>query len=369
MLSPRKKYVFIAAGVNVILVIVTAAGGFFGTSAALLADALHSLADLFTNIIIAIGVSWSEKPADSNHHYGHYKAESLVTAIAGILISCGAAAMLLHSLIPGEVKTTQLPKPWTIGVAVFSIITCIFVYRFLSYGAKKLHSPGIAAAAADKLADSLTSVAAAVGISGSIIFQTVWADRIASVVVALAVLRSGIKILIRGSHELLDGSPSSAIIEQIKQTVSSVDRVENVHSVRVRSAGGRMFAEIDITTCPTGTVEAGHALAHEVKNTLLKQFAYLADAVIHVEPSEGNTIHDLKEQISAVFSACSHCTSFHDIEILQSLRGYVATADILLPPDYTVKQAHEIADELQKQCLAIPLITDAVIHVDYSDDR
>jgi divalent metal cation (Fe/Co/Zn/Cd) transporter len=243
------------------------------------------------------------------------------------------------------------------------------VYRVLSHGAKKLHSPGIAAAAADKLADSLTSVAAAVGITGSIVFQTIWADRIASVVVALAVMRTGIKILMRGGHELLDGSPSSTVIDEIKQTINHIDRVEDVHAVRVRSAGGRMFAEIDISTCRAGTVEAGHALAHEVKNSLLNQFAYLEDVVVHVEPCKENTVQDLQQKICAVFSKCTHCTSFHDVEILQSPKGYVATADIQLPADLTVKEAHAIADDLQKQCLAIPRVSDAVIHVDYSDDR
>jgi cation diffusion facilitator family transporter len=369
MLSPRKKYVFAAAGVNILLILLKAIGGILGASAALLADALHSLADLITDIIIAIGVSWSEKPADSNHHYGHYKAESLVTAIAGIIISGGAAVMLLHSVLPGEEATARLPRPWTAVIAAFSIFVCFVTYLVLSKGARKLNSPGIAAAAADKLADSLTSVAAAAGITGSLVFQTIWVDRIASVIVALAVLRTGIKILLRGGHELLDGSPSTKVVDNLKQAVMAVDRVENVHSVRMRSAGGRMFAEIDITTCRAGTVEAGHDLVHEVKNVLLKQFTYLEDVVVHVEPCEENIQQNLQEQIRAIFNECPNCISFHDIEILQSPKGYVATADIQLPENLTVKKAHEIADQLQKKCLAIPRITDAVIHVDYSDDR
>ncbi len=366
----KKKTLLFATAINILLSAGKAIGGVLGNSSALLADALDSLTDLVGDVIVILGVWVAGKPADEQHQFGHYKAESIVTVVAGLLIVGAALSMLVRSislLISNETPYTQ---PWTAFVALWSILTCTGMYFFLDARARKHNSPGLGAAAAHKLADAGTSVAALAGIVLSTFFDIHWGDAAASGIVSIWIIRTGVKIILRGGHELLDGATELKMDRQIFNIAQNVSGVSGVHGLKTRSAGGKIFAEMDISISDNLSVADGHVIAHRVRDRLTREMPHLADVIVHIEPAGGERAvrNSIISQSQKILSMESELRSFHGIDVLPSQNGFILVVDVVVSPDITVRHAHMICESLRKRLLDIPKLSDAIIHIDYQKD-
>ena len=369
MFSGRQRAAIFAAAVNIILFFGKLLGGFFGRSSGLLADALDSMTDFLGDVVVLGGVSLAKKPPDEKHQYGHYKAESLVTAIVGLMIIAGAVVMLARGVFSFGRPATA-PELWTAIIAAGSVIICIGTYLYLHNRAGKLSSPALDAGAAHKLADAFTSIAALTGILLSSVFHIRWGDSAASALVAIWVIRTGIVIVSRGGHELLDGAPSSEIENLAIKIIAETPGVINIGDVRMRSAGGRIFAEIDISTSKDLSVADGHIVAHRVRNRLKRNLKNLADAVIHIEPcyKDASQKDEIKKAAQKILAEETQLRGFHGINVLPSNVGFILVADIVVSPSITVKEAHDIAENLRQKLIQIPQLGDAILHIDYKRD-
>lgn len=369
MFGERQRSALVGAIVNISLFFIKLAGGFIGRSSALLADALDSLTDMVGDVIVVGGTWFAEKPADRSHQYGHYKAESLVTAVVGLIIIGSAAAMLIHGVLKIG-KVSAVPELWTLFVALTSIVVNILLYFYLHRKSQKFFSPALDAAALHKLSDAFTSVAAFVGIAAAVLFGIGWADSAASIVVAIWVIRTGMVIVFRGGHELLDGAPSADVEKTAYKIISQTAGVSRVVALRMRSAGGKIFTETDIAVAKELAIEEGHTVAHRVRDELMKNIPNLADVVVHIEPSSRD--ESIKGKISKraveIISSRSGILSFHGIAILSSEQGYILAVDIVVSPDISVRAAHDIADALRNDLLTEINLADAIIHIDYKKD-
>lgn len=365
----RQRAALFAATVNIVLFFGKLSGGLLGRSAALLADALDSLTDLLGDVAVLGGVWVAQKPPDDAHQYGHFKAESIATALVGLLIVAGAVAMLARNILTFR-KPTPQPEIWTVFIAAASIIICTISYLYLRSRAKKYSSPALGAGAAHKLADAFTSVAALIGIVLSVAFHLPWGDRAASAVVAIWVIRTGVKIIFHGGHELLDGAPEPDIEKLAIKIIRETPGVSMVRNLRMRSAGGKIFAELDITIAPNLSITDAHIIAHRVKNRLAEKIENLADAIVHTEPCRKNTIaqSEISHKGMEILSSCKKLRGFHGIAVLPSNNGFILVADIVVSPNITVREAHNIADELRNRMLKIPNLADAILHIDYQRD-
>jgi len=366
----KKSAVFFAIAVNIILFIGKLVGGILGGSSALISDSLDSLTDFIGDIIVLGGIWFAGKPPDKKHPYGHYKAESLVTAIVGIIIIASATTMLYRSLISLYTGGFATPRRWTAFVALGSIAGCLITYFYLHRASKKYFSSALEAGAAHKFADALTSLAALLGILLSSFLKIRWGDPAASAIVSLWVMRTGIKIISRGGHELLDGAPDEDFELTVKRTIASIPAVEKIHSLQMRTAGGKVFAHIDISVPSELSIADAHIVAHRVGDVLMTKFPRIADVVVHTEPCDNDRrIEDeIIWKVRKILGKEDEIKNFHGIDALVSENGFIVVADIVVAPEMTVKNAHKIAQRIRDEIIKIENIADAIIHIDYTRD-
>ncbi len=271
--------------VNVILFVLKLVGGIVGHSRALLADALNSLLDIVANTIVWIGIKVARRPADENHPYGHGHADTLAAlfvalllVITGIYIGISAIQVIIEKnyRAPGEIATI---------IAAFTIVVKEILYQWTIRAGRKANSAAVIANAYDHRSDVYASSGALIGIVVAQIGYPIL-DPIAGFWIGLLILRNAVKLMRDNLHFLMGGAPDFAIIRQITETASGHTGVQHVRDVKVRSAGPTYIADLKIMVDGELTVTAGHDIASDLKEILLKTVDNLQDAMIHVEPLE-----------------------------------------------------------------------------------
>ncbi|HSQ89849.1 cation diffusion facilitator family transporter [Romboutsia sp.] len=269
---------------NIILTVIKIIAGVLGKSNAMISDGLHSASDIISSVGVLIGNYVSSRPNDKEHNYGHEKAETLVSfllSILLILVSLTIGVEAIKSLF--NLQEVQIPTLLPLVVAIISIIIKEYQYRITIKVAKKINSPSLKADAWHHRSDALSSVAAFVGIGGSILgFKAL--DPLASVVVAFFVSKVGIDILKNSVNELMDLSIDDEQEERIKQIAKETKGVLNLGEIRTRKHGA--MAYVDLTICVDGniTVRQGHDIAHKLEKHIINDIELVKGITVHVEP-------------------------------------------------------------------------------------
>ncbi|WP_102027934.1 cation diffusion facilitator family transporter [Salirhabdus sp. Marseille-P4669] len=255
--------------------------GTIGGSEALRADGLNNATDVIASIAILIGIRISRKPPDLNHHYGHFRAESIASLIAAfIMISVGIQVITdtVSKLIENEAST---PSILTAYAAVISAVVMFFIYRYNLKLAKSTKSSAIYAQSQDNLSDTLVSMGAFIGIIGSLLGLT-WLDLVAGFIVGVLICRTAIGIFRDATHTLTDGFDSQEI-KRMKSSVANVHGVEVVKDIKARMHGNHVLIELTILVNPTLTVEKSHQITEDVEKYLQEHFD-VHHTHIHIEP-------------------------------------------------------------------------------------
>ncbi len=275
---------------NSVLIALKIAAGAITGSIAILTEAAHSAIDLMASVIALVSVRKADEPADEDHPYGHEKVENLASAIEGMLIVVGAGIIIFEAtrrLVVGS--SIELPG---VGIAViaFSALANTGVSRYIYRRARETDSPALAGDAAHLRTDSLTSLGVLVGlvlvaVTGLSVF-----DPIAALLVAAAIVISGIQILTRSSRVLVDEAPPAEELDRIEETIEEVAPPEMIgwHKLRARQAGSRRHVDLHVQFEAGTTLERAHELAHELRGAI--EIAVPgADVLIHVEPAQSAT--------------------------------------------------------------------------------
>jgi len=269
---------------NIILTIVKVGAGVLGKSNAMIADGLHSASDIISSIGVLIGNYISSTPQDKEHNYGHEKAETLVSFVLSLLlifVSLTIGIEAIKALF--NLDALQVPTILPLIVSVISVLIKEYQYRITIKVAKKINSPALKADAWHHRSDALSSIAAFIGIGGSILgFKAL--DPIASVAVALFVAKVGIDILKNSVNELMDLSIDEGQEQQIKEIAKQTKGVFNLGEIRTRRHGA--MAYIDLTICVDGnlTVKQGHDIAHKLEKDIINDMEFVKGITVHVEP-------------------------------------------------------------------------------------
>ena len=282
----------IGMAVNILLVVIKLVGGILGRSAAMVADALHSLSDLATDFGALIGLRYITKPADTDHAYGHGRVEtaiSLLMSIAIILTGIGILKSGAHTLL--NAASGVLPvKPGVIALVMgfLSIVLKEILFRYTRREARKSGSKTLEANAWHHRSDAFSSVGTVIGVGGALILGDKWTvlDPIAAVFVGVLIIKVGFDMGLVSFRELSDESLSAGIRERIEQAICSVESVEGYHHVRTRALGRYVTVEAHILVLPSITVREGHRLAHVVEDAVRQALDNAAFVTIHVEPFE-----------------------------------------------------------------------------------
>lgn len=278
--------------VNVILLLFKFVAGIVGHSAAMVADAVHSLSDFITDIIVLVFVRISSQPEDKSHDYGHGKYETLAMTIIGLAL-LGVAIGIIYSgvmKITAWAEGTQLESPGTLALwaALLSVTLKEAVYHYSIAKARQLQSQAVEANAWHHRSDALSSVGTAVGIGGAIFLGQRWAvlDPVASVVVGLFIVKVSMGLLRNGIGDLMEQSLPDDVEEEILQLAASVPGVEKPHALRTRRIGNHYAIEFHILMDGNISLCEAHDKASEVENLLRNHYGTETHIAVHVEPKQ-----------------------------------------------------------------------------------
>lgn len=280
------------SAINMGLVAFKFVSGILGGSAAMIADAVHSLSDLLTDAIVLVFVHISEKPQDEDHDYGHGKYETMASSIIGIaLLLVGAAicydgVLRIASVINGE----TLPQPGLIAfvAALVSIVLKEWAYRFTVRVGRRVGSPAVVANAWHHRSDALSSIGTAVGIGGAIVLGSHWTvlDPIAAVVVSLLIMQQALKQIRQSSDELLEKSLPEETERKISEIVMQEPGVSDIHHLCTRRIGSSIAVEMHLRMDARMTLADSHTHATAIEQRLRNKFGSRTHIILHVEPTK-----------------------------------------------------------------------------------
>lgn len=295
MVSSREKEIYrvtIAGSiVNAVLLVFKFAAGIWGHSAAMPADAVHSLSDFVTDVIVILFVRISNKPQDKGHDYGHGKYETLATAIIGILLLLIGFGILWNGA--SSIWLFMKGKPEAPGMvalvaALVSIVSKEVLYRYTAMKGKSLNSQAVVANAWHHRSDAFSSIGTAVGIGGAILPGEKWRvlDPIAAVVVSLFIMKVAVRLLLPCIDELLEKSLPDEVEREIEQALLSFPGVSEPHHLRTRRIGSYCAIEVHVRMDGGITLEEAHSTATAIERKLKALFGEGTLINIHVEPKK-----------------------------------------------------------------------------------
>lgn len=291
MEATRAGIIVTLAGVlvNALLIACKLAGGVLGHSQALIADAAHSVSDLFTDAVVLVGLKAGRKAADHDHPFGHGRLETLSSAVVGLFLIGAALYIAINSALSIYGRTESHPTWLAVGIAAFSIVVKEAMYQCTAHVGRRIRSPVIMANAWHHRSDALSSVAVLVGV-GAARIRPDWhiLDAYAALIVSFLILKVGLETLWRSIQELADTAPEQEVLETMSQCVGRVGGVLGHHDLRVRTSGGLYQMEVHIVVDGSLPVVEGHRIAKEVESGLKKEIEGLNQVTIHVDPDRGH---------------------------------------------------------------------------------
>ena len=279
---------------NIILLLFKFVAGIAGHSAAMIADAVHSLSDFVTDVIVLVFIRISAKPQDKSHDYGHGKYETLAMTLIGVALLVVAMGILYSgaSKILLWLEGTNLESPGMLALwaALFSILLKEVVYRYSIIKARQLNSQAVEANAWHHRSDALSSIGTAVGIGGAIFLGQRWTvlDPLASCVVGLFIVKVAVDLLRNGFGDLMEQSLPEAVEKEILQLVSSLPGLVQPHDLRTRRIGNHYAIELHILMDGNITLHEAHDKASEVEELLKQHYGEETHIAVHVEPRDAD---------------------------------------------------------------------------------
>ena len=286
------KVTLVGGAVNVLLLVFKFVAGILGHSAAMVADAVHSLSDFVTDVIVLAFVRISSKPKDKSHDYGHGKYETLAMTIIGMALLAAAIGIIYGGAqkIADWLGGQRLEAPGTLALwaALLSVVLKEAVYRYSMLKARQLNSQAVEANAWHHRSDALSSVGTAIGIGGAVFLGQRWTglDPLASVIVGAFIVKVAIELLGRGIGDLLEQSLPDEIETEILQLAATVPGISEPHDLRTRRIGDHYAIELHILVDGDIPLREAHDRASEVEQLLRNHYGDNTHVVVHVEPKQ-----------------------------------------------------------------------------------
>ncbi len=272
---------WISIGAYIFLSSIKLVVGYVGESNALRADGLNNLTDVVASIAVLIGLKIAQKPADENHKYGHSKAETIASLVAGIIILSVGLQVIYSSFQLFLNPINSRPDLYTAFVGLFSAIVMFFVYRFNKKLSKEVGSKALYSAAQDNRSDALVSIGTVIGITGAY-FGLAWLDPATAAIVGVLICITAWGILKDAVHELTDGFEANQLNE-IESTISTTPGVKFVKEIKARLAGNQPLVDATIFVDSSLSVSQSHEITEDIENRLSRQHN-IKYVHIHIEP-------------------------------------------------------------------------------------
>ena len=362
----KAKASYVGATVNVFQAAIKISFGILFQSAALIADGIHSLSDLLSDVLVIIAVRLGSREADHEHPYGHRRFETIATVLLGVSL-IAIAGGISWSVIDRISNPENLPNPNPLGLAIAgtSIILNEWLYHYTKSIAKKTRSKLLMANAWHQRSDAISSVVVLFGI-GAVMLGYPLADAIAAILVALMVAKIGLNLILNSIKELVDTSLPPKLLKEIRTTIMAIDGVEGIHLLRSRQMGEDALIDAHIIVDPRITVSEGHTISDIVRDELISCFDDVIDVLVHVDPEDDEALYESNKPLTRIevqtilneYLAIVK-TAIDDFRI-HYLNGQIEV-EVILP--FALSRDPELLASLSKQCQLIKLNNNKINNV------
>lgn len=272
--------------VNLILAFIKLFAGIIGKSAAMVSDAIHSASDIFSTIIVMVGVGMSEKESDEEHPYGHERIECIASIILAVVLfatGIGIGIDGIHNIISGEYGTLEIPTRLPLIVAIVSIVVKEWMYWYTKAGAKQINSGALMADAWHHRTDALSSIGAFVGILGARMGYLI-CDSIACVIICIFIVKAAYDVFKDAMDKMVDKSCDDETTAQLETIIVTVEGVERLDMLHTRLFGSKIYVDVEISADGNCNLYEAHRIAENVHNEIEMKFPKVKHCMVHVNP-------------------------------------------------------------------------------------
>lgn len=363
-----RKVTLIGAIVNVLLATVQVLGGMLAQSQALIADGMHTLSDLASDVVVLVASREAHKQADEQHPYGHGRIETLATTVLGAVL-IGVAVVIIMDTADRFFGRGELmqPGPLALVFACVAVFAKEGLYRYTIRVAKQFNSSLLRANAAHHRSDAISSLFVIVGV-GLNLMGVPYADAIAAVLVAIMIGHMGWELVWQSGQELIDAALDEDVVSRIHQEILKVDGVVSLHQLRTRQSGSDAFADVHIQVPSYISVSEGHHIADAVRNRLVECFDQMTDVTVHTDPEDDDIAAPsrylpLRQETLKMLDA-----EWHDVPAAQRVERIalhyldgMIEVDAFIDPDGPLLSSEEV-EKLKAACRSVKSIREVRIY-------
>jgi cation diffusion facilitator family transporter len=283
--AAAQKSTWVSILINLLLTFLQVTGGFFAHSQALMADGLHSLSDLMSDVLVLFANRHGNKHADANHPYGHARVETAATLILGVFLASLGVGLLVAAAMRLQHPQALMPvNPVGLGVALTALIAKEGMFRYMLAVALKVRSQMLVANAWHARSDAASSLVVVVGIIGNLLGYT-FLDLVAAAVVGVMIAHMGGKLALGALSELIDTGLDAEEVKLIRETLLNTHGVVGLHELRTRKMADNALVDAHILVDPRISVSEGHYIAEAARNAVLKAH-HVLDVMVHIDPED-----------------------------------------------------------------------------------
>ena len=356
-----KRTTYVNATTNTLLAIFKIAVGWIGHSSALIADGVHSFSDLISDALVLIASKAGTKHPDEGHPYGHQRIETIAAVVIALLFLSAGAFIIYDAIIHLiQKEPLQHPSIAVIIVAAVSVVANEWLFRYTLKKGKSVNSNLVITNAWHSRSDVYVSLIVLISVTFTF-FGLHYFDAIGAIIVALLIVKMGVKMIWGSINELLDASVDEKTLLEIRQFIESVPGVKSVHQLRTRQHGGTIFADVHIQVPPRISVSEGHHIGETVVFKLIHHFKKVSDVTVHVDPEDDEKSapsmklpmrSELRKQLDRCWESLA---GYKDIETIQL--HYVdgkLEIEVIMPIQLlTSNDKEELEKQYKNACLSI----------------
>ena len=283
--AAAKQSTWVSIVINLMLTLLQVVGGFFAHSQALIADGLHSLSDLLSDILVLFANRHGNRHADANHPYGHARIETAATLILGVLLAgLGVILLVAAALRLQHPQTLLVVNPIALGLAVIALIAKEGMFRYMLAVAQRVRSQMLVANAWHARSDAASSLVVVVGIAGNLLGYA-FLDLVAAAVVGVMIAHMGARLAYEALQELIDTGLGEEEVAAIRATLLATPGVRSLHDLRTRKMADNALVDAHIIVDPKVSVSEGHYIAEAARNAVLNAH-HVLDVMVHIDPED-----------------------------------------------------------------------------------
>ncbi len=275
--------------INLLLFIAKGIVGILIHSVSLLSDAIHSLTDIFSTLVVLISLKISNKPADSGHPYGHEKIECVIAFLLGLMLFGIGGIITWEGItklgnLSNIVEQTVLLNFFAIGAAIISIVAKEWMYRFTIKCAKKIHSPSMIADAWHHRSDAISSVGSLIGVAGLCLGYPI-IDVLACTIISIFIFKAAYEICADACKQMIDASGDKSVVECIKNAILQNPNVLSLDLLKTRQFGSKLYVDVEVTLDHSMSFEQAHKVSHLIHDCVEDTMSEVKHCMVHVNPS------------------------------------------------------------------------------------